>query len=193
MRLLIMGAPGAGKGTQGKLLAAHLGIPAISTGAIFRDNVQRSTPLGLEVKRLMDAGDFVPDSVVEQIVADRLDQADASDGFLLDGFPRTVHQATALDAILDRSHLALDHAISLTVDNEALVARMLHRAEIEGRADDNEETIRHRMAVYHEATEPLLALYRDRGILIEVDGDAAIDEVQQRVVARIAALHDVKV
>ena len=110
MRLLIMGAPGAGKGTQGKLLAAHLGIPAISTGAIFRDNVQRSTPLGLEVKRLMDAGDFVPDSVVEQIVADRLDQADASDGFLLDGFPRTVHQATALDAILDRSHLALDHA-----------------------------------------------------------------------------------
>jgi adenylate kinase len=124
---------------------------------------------------------------VEQIVADRLDQADASDGFLLDGFPRTVHQATALDAILDRSHLALDHAISLTVDNEALVARMLHRAEIEGRADDNEETIRHRMAVYHEATEPLLALYRDRGILIEVDGDAAIDEVQQRVVARIAA------
>ena len=193
MRLLIMGAPGAGKGTQGKLLAAHLGIPAISTGAIFRDNVQRSTPLGLEVKRLMDAGDFVPDSVVEQIVADRLDQADASDGFLLDGFPRTVHQATALDAILDRSHLALDHAISLTVDNEALVARMLHRAEIEGRADDNEETIRHRMAVYHEATEPLLALYRDRGILIQVDGDAAIDEVQQRVVARIAALHDVKV
>ena len=193
MRLLIMGAPGAGKRTQGKLLAAHLGIPAISTGAIFRDNVQRSTPLGLEVKRLMDAGDFVPDSVVEQIVADRLDQADASDGFLLDGFPRTVHQATALDAILDRSHLALDHAISLTVDNEALVARMLHRAVIEGRADDNEETIRHRMAVYHEATEPLLALYRDRGILIEVDGDAAIDEVQQRVVARIAALHDVKV
>ena len=193
MRLLIMGAPGAGKGTQGKLLAAHLGIPAISTGAIFRDNVQRSTPLGLEVKRLMDAGDFVPDSVVEQIVADRLDQADASDGFLLDGFPRTVHQATALDAILDRSHLALDHAISLTVDNEALVARMLHRAEIEGRADDNEETIRHRMAVYHEATEPLLALYRDRGILLEVDGDAAIDEVQQRVDAGIAALHDVKV
>ncbi len=190
MRLLIMGAPGAGKGTQGKLLAAHLGIPAISTGAIFRDHVQRETPLGLEVKRLMDAGDFVPDSIVEQIVAQRLDQDDAVPGFLLDGFPRTVHQAIALDGILERSHLALDHAISLTVDNEALVTRMLQRAEIEGRADDNEDTIRHRMAVYHQATEPLLALYRDRGVLVEVDGDGTIDEVQDRVRTALAAAHD---
>jgi adenylate kinase len=190
MRLLIMGAPGAGKGTQGKLLASHLGIPAISTGAIFRSHVQGETALGLEVKRLMDAGDFVPDSIVEQIVAERLDQDDAAGGFLLDGFPRTVHQAYALDGILDRSHLQLDHAISLTVENEALVARMLHRAEIEGRADDNEETIRHRMAVYHGETEPLLALYRERDKLIEVDGDGTIDEVQARVRAALAAAHD---
>lgn len=181
MRLLIMGAPGAGKGTQGKLLAAHLGIPAISTGAIFRDHVRRQTPLGREVKRLMDAGDFVPDDIVEEIVADRLGQADALDGFLLDGFPRTVHQARALDSILNRARLALDHAISLTVEPEALIARMLHRAAVEGRADDNEETIRHRMAVYAEETEPLLALYRERGALLEVNGDGSVEEVQNRV------------
>ncbi len=190
MRLLIMGAPGAGKGTQGKRIAAHLGIPAISTGAIFRDHVNRETPLGREVKRLMDAGDFVPDSIAEEIVAERLDQDDTRRGFLLDGFPRTVHQAIALDAILDRSHLVIDHAITLTVDTEALVARMLHRAKIEGRPDDNEETIRHRMAVYHEETEPLLALYRQRGMLIEVDGDGSIDEVQGKIRKELAQAHD---
>lgn len=190
MRLLIMGAPGAGKGTQAAILAEHLSIPAISTGAIFRDNVARQTELGLEVKRLMDAGDFVPDSVVEQIVADRLHQDDCRQGFLLDGFPRTVHQAQALDAILDADHLALDHVVSLVVDDEALVARMLHRAEVEGRADDNEETIRHRMEVYHRETEPLIAFYRGRGQLVEVVGDGTVDEVQQRIRAALAHAHD---
>lgn len=190
MRLLIMGAPGAGKGTQGKLLAAHLGIPAISTGAIFRGHVEKGTPLGREVKRLMDSGDFVPDPIVEQIVAERLGEEDCRNGFLLDGFPRTVHQALTLDAILDRSHLRLDHAISLTVEREALVARMLHRANIEGRADDNEVTIRHRMAVYEEETEPLLALYRERHALVEVDGDGSVDEVQQKIRRALSTTYD---
>lgn len=187
MRLLIMGAPGAGKGTQGKLLATYLDIPAISTGAIFRAHVERRTPLGLEVKRLLDAGDFVPDEIVEQIVADRIEQPDARNGFLLDGFPRTVHQAEALDSTLCQAGLALDHVVSLTVENEALVARMLHRAAIERRADDNEETIRHRMAVYAEETEPLLARYRDRDTLVEVDGDGSVDEVQARIRAAVNA------
>jgi adenylate kinase len=181
MRLLIMGAPGSGKGTQGKRLAAHLGIPAISTGTILREHVAKETPLGIQIKHDMDNGDYVADPVVEQIVRERLAQEDARMGFLLDGFPRTVHQAQTLDAILGESHLALDHVISLTTEGDALVSRMLQRAEIEGRPDDNEETIRHRMNVYAEETEPVLDFYRERDIVIEIDGDGDIDEVQATI------------
>jgi adenylate kinase len=179
MRLLIMGPPGAGKGTQACRLAQRLGIPTISTGEIFRSNITRGTALGIEVKRIIDAGDYVPDEVTEAIVADRLSEPDCANGFLLDGFPRTTHQVAALDRILGDS--GLDAVLSLTVENEALIARMLHRAALENRPDDNEETIRHRMVVYHTATEPLLAHYRDKGLLVEVDGDGSVDEVSERI------------
>ncbi|HSN12803.1 MAG TPA: adenylate kinase [Propionibacteriaceae bacterium] len=188
MRLLIMGPPGAGKGTQASRIATHLGIPTISTGEIFRANITRGTALGLEVKRIIDAGDYVPDDITEAIVAERLSEPDCAGGFLLDGFPRTIHQADALDAMLgDRG---LDAVLSLVIDLEPLVARMLRRAEIENRPDDNEATIRHRMEVYTLSTEPLLAHYRAAGILVEVDGDGTIDEVTDRLVR---VLHPAKV
>ena len=183
MRLLIMGPPGAGKGTQACRLAQRLGIPTISTGEIFRSNITRGTALGIEVKRIIDAGDYVPDEITEAIVADRLSEPDCENGFLLDGFPRTTHQVAALDRILGDG--GLDAVLSLTVENEALVARMLHRAELENRPDDNEETIRHRMVVYHTATEPLLTHYREKGLLVEVDGDGSVDEVAERIAAAL--------
>ena len=183
-----MGPPGAGKGTQAARIAAHLGIPTISTGEIFRSNITRGTALGVEVKRIIDAGDYVPDDVTEAIVADRLSEPDCANGFLLDGFPRTIHQVEALNRILGDN--GLNAVISLEADMEPLVARMLKRAEIENRPDDNETTIRHRMEVYCEATRPLLAHYREAGLIVAVDGDGTIDEVTNRIAA---ALDTVKV
>ncbi len=185
MRLIIMGAPGAGKGTQAPGIAAHYGIPAISTGDIFRSNVKQKTELGRQVEAIMAAGDYVPDELTEQIVADRLDQDDAAPGFLLDGFPRTLHQVAALDDYLAAHDHQLDAVLSLTVDSEALIQRLLKRAQLEGRADDTEETIRHRMEVYERDTEPLLDHYRDRGLLVEVDGDGQVAEVAERAVAAL--------
>lgn len=188
MRLLIMGPPGAGKGTQAVRIAARLGIPTISTGEIFRSHISRRTALGIEVKRIIDAGDYVPDDITEAIVAERLAEPDCAGGFLLDGFPRTIHQVEALERTLGSDGL---HAvISLDADIEPLVARMLKRAEIENRPDDNEETIRHRMEVYACTTAPLLAHYRAAGLLVEVDGDGTVDEVTDRIAA---ALQTVKV
>jgi adenylate kinase len=180
--MLIMGPPGAGKGTQGVLIAERFRIPAISTGAIFRDNVQRQTELGQVVSRIMESGGLVPDEVTIQIVADRLAEPDTEPGFLLDGFPRTVPQAEALDKILADLKTPLDVVLSLTVEPDLLVARMLKRAELEHRADDNEETIRKRFEVYQAETEPLLELYRRRGLLHEVDGLGEIAEVTDRVI-----------
>ncbi|MDR2975329.1 MAG: adenylate kinase [Propionibacteriaceae bacterium] len=185
MRMLIMGPPGAGKGTQGKKVAEEFGIPEISTGAIFRSNVAEKTELGKVVSAIMEKGELVPDSVTVDLVADRLAKPDTAPGFLLDGFPRTVPQAEALDGILAKLGIALDAVLSLVVDGETLVQRMMKRAEIEGRADDNEETIRRRFEVYTAETEPLLALYRDRGLLVEVDGLGAVDEVHARIVAAL--------
>ncbi|MDR1448669.1 MAG: adenylate kinase [Propionibacteriaceae bacterium] len=182
MRLLIMGPPGAGKGTQGVSIAQHFGVPAISTGAIFRANVEGKTELGLVVSRLMEAGELVPDEVTVQIVASRLAEPDAAAGFLLDGFPRTVAQAEALDALLAEAGTPLDAVVSLTVDEEQLTARMLKRAEQEGRADDNEETIRRRFEVYAAQTAPLLARYSGLGLLVEVDGIGDVDEVFERII-----------
>jgi len=180
-----MGPPGAGKGTQGKKIAETFGIPEISTGAIFRTNVANQTELGKVVSAIMEKGELVPDSVTVDLVADRLAQPDTAPGFLLDGFPRTVAQAESLDQILATLDVELDAVLSLIVDGETLIQRMMKRAAIEGRADDNEETIRRRFEVYTAETAPLLALYRERGLLVEVDGLGTVDEVNARIVAAL--------
>ena len=154
MRLLILGPPGAGKGTQAKQIAEHFGIPAISTGDIFRANVRDETPLGLEVKAIMDAGEYVPDELTNRLVRDRLAEPDAAQGFLLDGYPRTAAQVDELDAILEEQGHPLQHVLELTVDTEEVVGRLLKRAETDGRSDDTEDVIRTRQQVYAEQTAP---------------------------------------
>ena len=181
MRLIIMGPPGAGKGTQAKVVAARYGIPAISTGDIFRANVGEGTPLGLEAKRYMDAGEYVPDEVTNQMVRNRIDEDDAAPGFLLDGYPRTLAQVTELDGMIGFTGHQLDAVVVLTVDPEELVQRLLQRAQTDGRADDTEDVIRRRQEVYAEQTEPLIEVYRERGILIEVDGMGEVDDVTARI------------
>ena len=181
MRVIIMGPPGAGKGTQATFVAEHFGIPAISTGDIFRANVAEGTPLGVEAKRYMDAGDYVPDEVTNRMVRNRIGETDAEPGFLLDGYPRTLAQVEELDAMVDATGHRLDAAVVLTVDAEEIVQRLLQRAEVEGRADDTEDVIRRRQEIYREQTEPLIDVYRDRGILIEVDGMGEVDEVTKRI------------
>lgn len=180
-----MGAPGAGKGTQAKLIANHFRIPAVSTGAIFRANIAAKTPLGLRVQQLISEGNFVPDVITTAVVAKRLLENDATDGWLLDGYPRTTDQVEALDIILEDAHKHIDCVLSLEVDPELLVDRLVKRAEIEGRDDDNAETIRRRMEVYREETEPLMDIYRERGLLVSVDGQGTVDEVAERIFAAI--------
>jgi adenylate kinase len=181
MRLIMMGPPGAGKGTQAKFVADHFGIPAISTGDIFRANVEHGTDLGREAKRYMDAGDYVPDKVTNLMVRNRIDEPDAEPGFLLDGYPRTLAQVEELDGMIEFTGHRLDAAVVLTVDGEEIVARLLQRAEVEGRADDTEDVIRRRQEIYREQTEPLIEVYRDRGILVEVDGMGEVDQVTKRI------------
>jgi adenylate kinase len=181
MRLIIMGPPGAGKGTQAKFIAEHFKIPAISTGDIFRANVTEGTPLGVEAKRFMDAGEYVPDEVTNQMVRNRIDEPDAEPGFLLDGYPRTLSQVEELDGMITFTGHQLDAVVVLTVDQDEIVARLLQRAQVEGRADDTEDVIRRRQEVYTEQTEPLIEVYRSRGLLIEVDGMGDVDDVTARV------------
>jgi adenylate kinase len=181
MRLIIMGPPGAGKGTQAKFIAEHFKIPAISTGDIFRANVSKGTPLGVEAKRFMDAGEYVPDKVTNLMVRDRIDEPDAVSGFLLDGYPRTLSQVEELDGMIKFTGHELDAVLVLTVDQDEIVQRLLQRAEVEGRTDDTEDVIRRRQEVYAEETEPLIEIYRDRGILIEIDGMGEVDDVTQRI------------
>ena len=181
MRLIMMGPPGAGKGTQATFIAEHFGIPAISTGDIFRANVAEGTPLGVEAKRYMDAGEYVPDEITNKMVRNRIDEPDADPGFLLDGYPRTLAQVEELDRMVEFTGHRLDAAVVLTVDGEEIVQRLLQRAEVEGRADDTEEVIRRRQEVYREQTEPLIEVYRDRGILVEVDGMGVVDQVTKRI------------
>lgn len=187
MRLILMGPPGAGKGTQAKIISTRFGVPAISTGDIFRANVSQQTPLGLEAKRYMDAGEYVPDEVTNAMVRSRIAEPDAEKGFLLDGYPRTVAQVEELDAMLANGGQQLDAVVVLTADRDEVVARLLKRAEIEGRADDTEDVIRKRQEVYADQTAPLIAVYRDRGLLREVDGMGAVDEVSARVFAALEA------
>jgi adenylate kinase len=187
MRLLIMGPPGAGKGTQAKRIAEHYRIPAISTGDIFRAMKHADTPLARQVRAIMESGGYVSDEITNEIVQDRLAQGDCATGFLLDGYPRTLQQVRTLDDYLAETARPLDAVISLLADIDEVVARLLKRAEIDGRSDDNEETIRVRMQVYAEQTEPLLDVYRSRGLLVEVDGLGPIDEVSERIFAALDA------
>ena len=185
MRIILMGPPGAGKGTQAKVIASRLGIPAGSTGDIFRANVSKGTPLGVEAERYLGAGDYVPDEVTNAMVRDRIAEDDAKSGFLLDGYPRTVAQVDELDKMVGESGHALDAVVVLTVDEDELVSRLLNRAVVEGRVDDTEEVIRHRQELYNEQTAPLLAVYAARGKLIEVDGMGEVDEITARVLAKL--------
>jgi adenylate kinase len=181
MRLVLMGPPGAGKGTQAKFVADHFKIPAISTGDIFRFNVDQGTPLGLEAQRYMESGEYVPDEITNLMVRDRIDQPDAEPGFLLDGYPRTLDQVKELDGMIAFTGHRLDAAVALTVDGDEIVQRLLQRAESEGRADDTEDVIRRRQEVYAEQTAPLIDVYRNRGILVEVDGLGKVDDVTARI------------
>jgi adenylate kinase len=190
MRLIIMGPPGAGKGTQAKFIAEHFKIPAISTGDIFRANVSRGTELGLEAKRYMDAGDYVPDEVTNLMVRNRIDEPDAENGFLLDGYPRTLAQVDELDGMIKHTGHRLDAVIVLTVDADELVRRLTARAQSEGRSDDTEEVIRRRQEVYTEQTEPLIEVYRGRGLLHEVDGIGEVDEVTTRILDSLAQVQE---
>jgi adenylate kinase len=187
MQLVIMGPPGAGKGTQAQRIAEHYGIPAVSTGDIFRAMKTADTPLARQVREIMESGGYVSDEITNAIVADRLTQSDCQKGFLLDGYPRTLQQVQTLDDYLAETGRPLDAVISLTADIDEVVARLLKRAAIEGRSDDNEETIRVRLQVYAEQTEPLLGVYRSRGLLVEVDGLGEINEVSERVFVALDA------
>lgn len=184
-RLLIVGPPGAGKGTQAERIVEKLGVPAISTGDIFRANVSNETELGVLAKSYMDKGEYVPDSVTNEMVESRLGEDDAANGFLLDGYPRTVAQVEALDGILDKLGVALDAVILLDVESEAIVQRLLQRGKEQGRSDDNEETIRRRIDVYSEQTTPLIDIYDKRGLVKRVDGMKDIDAVTADILAAL--------
>jgi adenylate kinase len=186
-RLLIVGPPGAGKGTQAAIIAETFGIPAISTGDIFRANIKEGTELGLKIQEIVSSGGYVPDSLTNEIVRDRLHQDDAVDGFLLDGYPRTVDQVSELDSILAETGAELDAVVRLVADPDEVVARLLKRATEQGRADDTEEIIRHRQDVYHDQTEPVIAAYAERGLVIDVDGLGAVNDVAGRVRDALAA------
>lgn len=186
-RMVLLGPPGAGKGTQAARIGRRLGIPAISTGDIFRAHVAGSTELGRRARAYMDRGEYVPDSVTNAMVADRLAEDDAASGFLLDGYPRTAAQVDALDDMLSERGEALDVVVEITADADAVVERLLGRAAEQGRADDTEPVIRRRLEVYAEATAPLAAIYEDRGLLLRVDGMGGIDEVTDRIMAALAA------
>mgnify|MGYP000548073145 CR=1 FL=1 len=186
-RFLLIGPPGAGKGTQAARLAESYGIPAISTGDIFRYNVKNETELGKLAKSFMDRGEYVPDSVTNDLVRDRLNMDDAAPGFLLDGYPRTADQVNELDSILDEHGKSLDAVILLTADTDEVVRRLLNRAIEQGRADDTEDVIRRRLEVYEAETAPLTSVYASRGLVIMVDGLGAIDEVTDRIVEALNA------
>jgi adenylate kinase len=186
-RLLIIGPPGAGKGTQAALIAQSFGIPAISTGDIFRFNVKNETELGKKAKAFMDRGEYVPDSLTNELVRDRLSHDDAGRGFLLDGYPRTVDQVDELDAILNEMGRKLDVVIQLAADNDELVRRLASRAEIEGRADDTPEVIRRRLEVYDEQTAVLIDIYAGRGLVARIDGLGEISEVTGRIIEALEA------
>lgn len=183
--IVLIGPPGAGKGTQAKLLVESLGLPQVSTGELFRHNLANETDLGKLARTYMDKGELVPDEVTVAMVKDRLSMADARNGAILDGFPRTQNQADALDHLLEDLGGRITIVPNIAVDREVLVQRLLKRAQIEGRSDDSEATIRNRMRVYDEQTRPLLEYYDERGLVINVDGDQSVDAVQRDLLSVI--------
>lgn len=187
MRLLLIGPPGAGKGTQAALLSSRFGIPAISTGDIFRANVAAQTELGKQAKAFMDAGEYVPDSLTNDLVRDRLAQPDVSHGFLLDGYPRTIDQTRELDAMLAESGTSLNAVLQLTADTSELVRRLAIRAAEQGRTDDTEEVIARRLQVFEAQTAPLVDVYASRGMVLKIDGLGAVEQVTDRITEALAA------
>ena len=190
MRMLITGPPGAGKGTQASGVAQRFGVPAISSGDIFRDNIKRHTPMGERVVEIIGRGDFVPDVLTTSLVFQRISEPDCWRGWLLDGYSRTLGQVEALDIALAEINTKLDAIVALVAEPEVLVERMLRRAEEQGRADDNAESIRHRIKVYHAETADVIEHYRARGLLVEVDAIGTVEEVRERILAALAALTD---
>ena len=181
MRLIILGPPGAGKGTQAEKLAIEQGVPHISTGDIFRDNIKRKTPLGVQVKDVLDSGGYVTDEITNEIVKNRLHENDARQGFLLDGYPRTTSQVNALDVILAEAYLSLDAVLELKVNKHEIMQRLLKRAEASNRADDTESIIRERQAIYHQETAPLLRIYFHRELLVGIDGVSSLGKGAERI------------
>jgi adenylate kinase len=181
MRVVFLGPPGSGKGTQAKLLAERLRVPAISTGDILRAAVRDSTPLGVQAQAVMEKGELVSDGLIVALIRERTTARDARDGFILDGFPRTLEQGKALEKMLSEMGEGLSAVVNFGVPEPVLVERMLGRAEAEGRADDRPETIRERLRVYREKTEPLAGFYRDRALLANVDGVGAVEQVAARI------------
>jgi adenylate kinase len=186
-RLLIVGPQGSGKGTQGVRIAEAFGIPVVSTGDVFRANVADGTELGVQVKEIIDAGSLVPDELTSAVVRDRLSQADAADGFLLDGYPRNLAQVLHLDEFLGGRDESLDAVIALMVPRDESIERLRKRAEEQGRADDTEEVIAHRLGIYESETAPILGVYGTRGIVDEIDGVGALDDVTARIFAALEA------
>lgn len=184
-RLILAGPPGAGKGTQATTVSQQLGIPAISTGEIFRAEIANKSDIGLEAQRYISEGNLVPDSVTNEIVRRRLARPDAVNGFLLDGYPRTLEQIDALEAMLAEDGLSIDAMVDIEIPDEEVEGRLLKRAEVEGRADDTPEVIAHRVKVYHDATEPIIGAFRDRNKLITIDGMGTIEEVRERIVTAV--------
>ena len=183
MRIVILGAPGSGKGTQAAMLVKHLDIPHISTGALLRNAAKKGTVLGLQAKAITDKGELVPDEIMDGIIEERLSRADAANGFILDGYPRNIPQAKSLDAMLERLGKPVQEALHIDVDPEQIIKRIAKRAKEEGRSDDAEETVRNRMRVYAEQTAPVADYYEEHGLLTRVLGDGNIDEIQQRILS----------
>jgi len=183
MRIVLLGPPGSGKGTQAALLVERLGVPHISTGALLRNAAKRGTELGLKAKALTDKGELVPDELISDMIEERLSRADVSNGFILDGYPRNLAQAKSLDALLERMGQPVDEAILIDLDAERIIKRIAKRAKEEGRADDTEETVRNRLQVYAQQTAPVADYYAERGLLTKVLGEGGVDEIFQRLVS----------
>ncbi|HEU0152934.1 MAG TPA: adenylate kinase [Arenimonas sp.] len=191
MRLVLLGAPGSGKGTQASRLREHLQVPHISTGELLRAAVKAGTPLGLQAQAVMAAGELVSDQIVLGMLEERLTAGDTGNGFILDGYPRNLAQANALDALLARLQQPVDIAVQLDVDTELLIERLAGRAQAEGRADDTPEAVRNRLNVYNQATAPVVDFYRNSGRLACVDGVGAMDAVLQRIIEVLAPTPDI--